>query len=347
MAADSYSTPDTSSGGSWLSDVGTTLGNIGTSAGKFLTSPGGAGLAAAGVGAGVGLYEAGQASSQAKQLAGQIQAQGAPAGQLGAGTIGQLTGGPSVGGPMGQAITGQTGAANTLAQTAQQYGSGNLTSAQNLQIQQQVAQQRAQVNRDLAASGNLNSSARDSAFQQIDNNAAMLAQQMVQGNVNISTSALGAVTNTYNSLIGNALKGSALGLDATSQAVQTQIQSDQQISQYVQQLMKDIAGGLTSTGKGDGQDGQGQGSQASGVGGALGQAIKGFFGGGGAVANSGAPSAPTTGYQWGGGPGGSDYAPGVSAPDVTPTYTAPSAGSTPDWLGTSMDGGGLLADAST
>ena len=96
---DTTSTDTSSDGSSWLSDVGSTLGNVATSAGKFLTSPAGAGLAAAGVGAGVGLYEAGQASRQARALSGQIQAAGAPAGQLGAATIGQLRGGPSVSGP--------------------------------------------------------------------------------------------------------------------------------------------------------------------------------------------------------------------------------------------------------
>ena len=337
------STTDSSGGGSWLS-------NFGSSVGDFLKSPAGQ-LTAAAVPAGVGFYEAGQANRQASNLAGQIKVAGAPAGQLGAATIGQLTGGPSVGGPMGTAIAGQTGAAATLAQTAQQYGSGNLTAAQNLQIQQQVAAQRAQVNRDLAASGNLNSSARDSAFQQIDNNAVMLAQQLVTGNVNLSTSALGAVNSTYDSLINNALSESGLGLKATATAVQQQIQSDQQISQYVQQLMSQIAQGLTGASGGGGQGGQGGQPQSAGggVGGALGQAIKGFMGGGGAVAGGGGATAgaPATGYQWGAGPGGSDYAPGVSAPDVTPTYTDPSASTTPDWLGTSMDGGGLLADANT
>jgi hypothetical protein len=261
-AAPTASTPSNN----WLSTLGTGIGN-------FLQSPlaGTLGGLAAG---GVGLYQAGQATQAGKAAAGQIQSTVNPAQAMSTGTYGQLTGQGTVGGPMGQAIAGQTGAAQELLGAAQQYGTGNLTSAQNQQITSQVQAQRAMVNQQLAASGNMNSSARDAAYQQIDNNAAILGQQLEAQNLQMAQGALGSVTSTYNSLLTNALNQSNLGLRGTTTAVQTQLQNDQQVSQYLQQILGGIATQLGTASGGGQVAGQGGKTAATASGAAgIGQTI--------------------------------------------------------------------------
>lgn len=258
---------------SWLTDVG-----------NFMSSPAGQ-LTGAGIAGGVGLYEAGKASSQAKQLAGQIGAAGAPAGATGAGIYSQLSGGPTMGGPLGTGITAATGAANTLAGTAQKYGTGQLTPAQQQQVDQYRAASRAAVASQLG--NRADSSTAIMANQTIDNNAAMLAESLVSQNTQIATGALSAVNQTYTSLLTSALNASHLGLAATSEAVQTQIQSDQQIAQYIQQIIGGIAGGLATAQGGA----PGQTTPGGQTGGLIGQAVKGFMGGGGNVAQQWTPQA--------------------------------------------------------
>lgn len=237
-------TPTSSGGGNWLS----TLGNWASQNTGLL-----GGLATAGV----GMYQAGQATQAGKQAAGQIQSTVTPTQNLSTATLGQLQGQGTVGGPMGQAIAGQTTAAQELAGVAQQYGTGQLTSAQQTQVQQTVAAQKAQVDQQLAASGNMNSSARAAAHQQIDNNAAILAQQLEQGNLTMAQGALGQVSSTYNSLLSNALNQATLGLSGTQSAVNTQLQNDQQVSQYLQQIMSGIATQLGTASGGGAVAGQG------------------------------------------------------------------------------------------
>lgn len=226
----------------WLSTIG-----------NFLSSPTAAGL----VSGGVGLYQAGQATKAVNQAAGQLQGTVQPGQNVSNATYGQLTGTGTVGGPMGQAITGQTTAAGELTGVAQQYGTGQLTSAQQTQVQQQVAAQKAQVDQQFAASGNMNSSARDAAHQQIDNNAAILTQQLVNQNLQMAEGAQTSVSNTYNSLLQNALNQATLGLRGTSEAVNTQLQNNQQVQQYLQQIMSGIATQLGSASGGGAVAGQG------------------------------------------------------------------------------------------
>lgn len=215
-----------------------TSGSSGTD-NSWLTSLGNFATAAIPVGA--SLYQAGRATTNAQNLTNAISATTQPANQLGTATTNQLLGGPAAGGQTGTTVAGVGGVNQTLLQTAGQYASGNLTPAQQAQVDQYVKGQKAQAAASLG--GNINSSAGLVANQQIDNNAAMLAQNLVQGNVNLSTSALGAVTQAYNSLVTNALNASGLGLKGTATAVQTQLANDSQVSQLLQQIM----GGIAST----------------------------------------------------------------------------------------------------
>lgn len=247
---------------------------------------------------GVGLYQAGQATQQGKQAAGQIQATVNPALQTGQGTFGQLTGGPAVGGPLGTSITGQTGAAAELTGVAQQYGTGQLTSAQQTQIQQQVAAQKAAYDQQFAGTGNMNSSARAAAHQQIDNNAAILTQQLINQNLQMAEGAQTSVTGTYNSLLQNALSQSSLGLTGTQAAVNTQLQQDQAVQQYLQQIMSGIATQLGSASGGgsvaSGAKTAGTPSVAQQAGGLIGTGLQTLFGGGAGSVDTSWMQSPST-----------------------------------------------------
>lgn len=262
------------------------LSTLATDISQFFGSPLGQ-LAEFGTLAGIGQYQAGQAQRQIGSEAGSISALGQPFSVAGQGILGQLTGGPQVGGPVGASIATQTAAAGELGQVAKTYSTGNLTAAQQQQVQQYIQQQRAMVDTQLAASGNTDSSARQAAYQQIDNNAAQLTQQLTQGNVQIGTQALQSVQSTYSTLLNQAMSSSELGLGAQEAAVMTLVQGDTQLQQSLMQLFGLIAQGFgTAMGGGKG----GQGTQPGGTGVSL-SPSGGVAGGGG---GAGYP-APLTG----------------------------------------------------
>ena len=299
------------------------LSNFSTSANQFLQTPLGQTATFAVPGA-IGMYQAGQAQQRTNQLAGQISALGQPYSQAGAQQLGQLYGGPQAPGPAGVLTAESTGAAQELGQVAQQYGTGNLTPAQNTQVQSYVSQQRAMVDQQLGASGNLNSSARAAAYQQVANNAAMLTQQLIQGNIQMAQGALDSVQKTFSSILNQALGSSEFGLSATSEAVQLQVQSDLQIQQSMNQLMGALAQGLgTAWGGGKGTQGTQGGSAAQ-------QLVNKLRGGGGNVNQPGQPF-------------------GTNPPEWSPTDpNNPSAGNPYAQLGANFPGAPLGApDAGT
>lgn len=267
-------------GGNWLSDVG-----------NFMASPTGQLTTAAGVGA-LGTYQASQAKSDSSKLAGQITAVSGPFGATGGAMETQLAGGKPVAGPLGAEISGTTAAAGELAGVAQQYGTGQLTPAQLQQVNSYRSSQRGMVDAQLAAAGNIDSSARAAAYANIDNNAAQLTQQLIQGNVSMAQGALQSVTNTYNALLNQALQSGSLGLQGASEAVRLQIQQDTQIAGMLNQLYASLAKGLTAGGGGGGAGGGGGGG-ASGPSAVQQLIAKLTGGGGGAVAGGGAPTAQT------------------------------------------------------
>jgi hypothetical protein len=221
------------------------LSSLGGDLSSFLSSPLGS-VAEFGTLAGLGLSEANSQKKETDTLAGEIAAPGAPYTAAGAAELGQLEGGKQMGGPMGSSIAQQTQAASELGQVATEYGSGNLTSAQTTQVNQYVSQQRAQVNAELAAAGitDTNSSEYQTAYAQIDNNAAVLTQQLQQGNVTMASGALNQVQTTYSNLLNQALSSSAFGLGATESAITLEVQQDNQTTQQLQQLFGAIAQGF-------------------------------------------------------------------------------------------------------
>ena len=258
-----------STGSSVLSDLG-----------SFLSSPLG-NVAEFGTLAGLGLSEANSQKSENDSLAGSLSATGAPYTAAGSAELAQLSGGPSVGGAEGAAITSQQQTAAQLSAQANTYSTGQLTSAQNSQVQSYIAQQKAQLNTQLAASGNIDSSAQQAGYQQIDNNAAQLTQQLINGNLTMAEAAQTSVGQTYSTLLNQALSSSEFGFSTQEAAVQTQIQSDTALAGQLQQLFAGIAEGFGSSLSGK--------SGGSGVGGALGSALGGVASGasgGGATGTS-------------------------------------------------------------
>jgi hypothetical protein len=219
------------------------LSDLSGSLSSFFSSPLGS-LAEFGTLAGLGLSQANAQKGTNDQLAGSLSDLGKPFSAAGGAELGQVTGGASVGGPMGASITDQTTAAANLGGVAKQYSTGQLTDAQNLQVQDYIKQQRAMVDTQLAQSGNTDSSARQAAYQQIDDNAAKLTQQLTQGNVGIATEALQGVQSTYTTLLNQALASAQFGLGAQSEAVMLQIQSDTQLATSLNALFGEIARGF-------------------------------------------------------------------------------------------------------
>jgi uncharacterized protein YcfJ len=256
-----------------------------SSLGSFLSSPAG-NLAEFGTLAGLGESQAASQKSENQQLAGSIATLGQPYSQQGAAELSQLNGGPQMGGPMGQGVADQTAAATNLGQVAKQYSTGQLTPAQQQQQQDYIKQQRAMVDSQLAASGNTDGSARDAAYQQIDNNAANMTQSLTAGNLNISEQALTTVQQTYNGLLNQALTSSEFGLGAQTTAVTTLIQGDTQLSQSLNSLFSGLAQGFgtaigggaagkqAGTGNAAGVAGQGLAGVASSVAGGAASAIR-------------------------------------------------------------------------
>lgn len=305
---------------SWLSTIGSDLSGAAKTAGNWLNSPTGQNVMSA-LPIGAALYEQGRANTNAVNLTNAITGAARPQLNLGNATVGQLQGQGNVGGPMGQYISGATGAANTLANTAQQYATGQLTPAQQQQVQQYANAAKSQVASQFSR-GNLDSSARMTSNEAIDNNAAMLAQNLVAGNLQMSAGALNAVNQTYSTLLTNALNQAGLGTDATAKAVQLQLQNNQQLQQLMQQIFSGIAQQMTTAqgGKVAAQGGNQAQTPGQQLGAAGGQLLQKLLGTGGT---------PTTGA-------GSDFATqqanevanylqgsGATAPGITDIANAP------------------------
>lgn len=235
-----YGAP-TTSGNSILSDIG----NIGQG---LLSSP----TVGAAVTGYLGYNAAGKASQQTQQLVQPIQQTGQQFIQAGQQTLGQTQ--PA----LTQSIPGQTAFATEQQGVAATYGTGQLTATQQQQINTYIQQQKSMVMAELANAGinDPNSSQAQTKFQQIQNNAAGMAQNMVAGNQQIATGAQTAVQNTYSTLLNQALATAGYGTGATMQAAQQIIQSDAQTSAALQNIWKQISNALT-TASGSGGSGGG------------------------------------------------------------------------------------------
>jgi hypothetical protein len=321
--------------GGYYTDPNATPANT-ASTGGFFQSPFGQLLGAA-VPVATGLYGAQQQNQNVQNLTNQLRAQVTPVAQYGQGVLGQLQGGAPVAGPAGQIIGGQLQGAQALTQAAQPYASGNLTQAQQLQLQQAAQGASANTNLAYAMSGNPLSSANIAAQQGIADQSIIAAGQIRQQNIQFAQQALQSAQQTYNGLLQQSLSSAELGLAGFAPAVAQQIKADQAIGSQMGNLFNQIAQGLTGRMASEPSAGGSAGAQ-------FGSIVQKMLSGntGGAVnqapaqsVNSGAGFAPWQGPQ------GSDYAYGVSAPDVTPTggfndtstVASDLSSGSPNWLG--------------
>jgi hypothetical protein len=296
------------------------------SAGDWLGTPGGQLVTAAGVGT-LGYLQGASAQSQAKQLAGQITAPVAPLQALGTGTVNQVMGGPAMPGQYGTTIGNEMTAATGLSGVAAQYGSGQLTPAQQQEIQQAVGEQTSQANLafGMASSPGEMSSAALAERQQIQNNALMMGDQLQRANIQTAQAALQSVQEAYQNILSPALQSASLAVGANATAVGLQIQQNAAIASSLNKLWSSLATGVTTA--------AGGGNQSTN----MGTLMSKLFGSG---ANTGStdtstPASAPANYAWGAGPGGSDWAAGVSSPDVTPTYDPSMASNIPSWFDSS------------
>lgn len=261
-----------SSDPSILSDLGT----LGKSALQFIGSPAGGQI----ITGATGMYEAGQANKQIQSLYAPVQQAGGQFTQAGGQTLAKTQ--PA----LTQSIPGQTAFATQQQGVAAQYGTGNLTTAQNAQLQQFTTAQKSRVMAELAKAGitDPNSTQAQTAMQEIDNNAMTMAQSMVQGNQQIATGAENAVQGVYNTLLKQSLDTAGFGTSAQLDAAHGIITSDQQISTALNTLLKGISS-LTTTAQQPG--GVAQGQQGGGTNVATSPAVSALTKGAGAVGDIG------------------------------------------------------------
>lgn len=239
------STGDSSS--SLLSGLGSILGDIGSAA----TSP----LGEAGILAGLGEYEASEAQSQTASLTSQLTT---PAQPYVAGaeselsqTLSGLTGSGTAP-PAGSSIAQQETAASELGSVADQYSTGQLTTAQQQQVQQYIQSQQQSIQQQLANQGITDGSVISMYDQEIQNNAAQLTQSLINQNLTMGQQALTSAQQTYSTLLNQSISQFTAGMGPIEDAVNTTIQQNTQIASMLNQLFGNIGKMLAGSGSGSG-----------------------------------------------------------------------------------------------
>lgn len=248
----------------------------------------------------------------------------------------------------GQNIINSGQALQTIAnQNFAQYSSGQLKPADALQLQQQVAAQKQQVASQLGAGGNVDSSVLAAYNQQIDQNASITQQNILNSyyqtgdsayNEWLTSTTAGAqlmnegsqfAQQTFQNMMQDALGLDQIGMAGLTSAIGLEIQSNTQLSQEVSQLMSNMAAAYAYTVSGPGSGGAG--GAAGGAGGAASNLLNSIVGGAsklyGALTGSGSISANDA-AQWASGAvtngalAGSDVSNIGSALDLTSSNDA-------------------------
>jgi hypothetical protein len=320
------------------SSLGSDISSIGSDLSSFLSSPAG-NLAEFGTLAGLGISQANSQKSTNDQLAASLGTIGQPYTAAGAAELNQLQGGAQVAGPLGASIAQQTSAAANLGQVANEYSTGQMTPAQQQQVSDYVKQQRAMVDTQLASSGNADSSAKDAAYQQIDDNAAQLGQSLIGSNTTMATQALSAVQSTYSNLLNQSLSEASFGFGTQEAAVQTQIASDTQLAASLNSLFAGLAQGFgTALGGSSKSAATGGTTAGQAAGQAAGSAVKAATSGGvsssAAGGGTGTGDANTGNYNAGTAPdlGATDFSTSSLFGNTTPGFdTSAVTGTTPSF----------------
>lgn len=270
--------------------------------------------------AGIGMNQAKNAQEDAAKSAGELKALGQPYTDAGKQLLGQFQGGQlrpeqqqfvSLSNQFGDQLSE---AATPLGKIAQQafadYNSGKLGAADELKLQNQIAAQKQQVRQMMATSGITDSSVLAGQDQQIDNQAMIARQDVLDkrfatGNQAydqwLRTTAEGQqlklqgqqfASQSFEQMLNDALGLGAEGMQPAMEAIQLKMQSDADLSQTVSELLGNLASAYSYamsgpgnasttnvTGGGSASGGGGGGSAPSG----LSQIISGISGVVGAV----------------------------------------------------------------
>lgn len=259
--------------GSLGSDLGSLLSGSGSlsSIGSDLSNLAGNPTVQAGTLIGAGEYEAGQAQKQTAGLTSQLTTPAQPfvsgANTELSQTLSGLTGNGAAP-PAGSSVAQQETAAKELGDVATQYGTGQLTTAQQAQVQQYIQQQQQEIRSQLANQGVTDSSVLAMYDEQIQNNAAQLTQSLVSQNLGISEQALSSVQSTYNTLLNQSISQFTAGMGPIEDAVNLTVQQNTAISGELNSLFGQIARGLSgaSGSSGSGSNGSGSSGSASSLG---------------------------------------------------------------------------------
>lgn len=291
-----------------LGSLGTTLGNLAPSL----------------LAGGIGLSQAKGAQNQSAAFAAQLTALGGPytaAGQqlLKQWQSQQITPAQqnvvSTLNAQGTALESSAAPLSAIAQAAyQNYQSGTLPAADEQRLKDQVASQKQQLRQQLASAGITDSTILAGQDQQIENQAQLTRQQLLDarfatGNVAydqwltsttqgqaLQAEAAKFAATSLDTMLTQSLNLGAEGMAPITQAIQLQIQSDAALSAQVNQLMGNLASAYayqTTGGKppgaapGGGAGAPGSAGGAAGAVGAVANLANKAFGGGGAPAGGG------------------------------------------------------------
>lgn len=192
----------------------------------------------------------------------------------------------------GASLISSAGALGQIAQQAfSQYSSGALNPGDQAALDAQVTSQKAQVAQQMAAQGITDSSAINSAYQQIDNNALIQRQTLMNNYLSTGETAYNSwattteagqqlqlegkqyVASSIQQNLTNALSLDQAGMGPLEDAINATIQSNTQISNTMTQLMASLAAAWSyQTAKASGVNtstGTGTGSTASQIGSAV------------------------------------------------------------------------------
>jgi len=180
-------------------------------------------------------------------------------------------------------------AATPLQQIAQSafadYNSGKLNQADELNLQNQIAAQKQQVRQTLASQGITDSSVLTAQDQQIDNQATIMRQQLLDARFATGNQAYDSwlktttegqqlklqgqqfATQQFEQMLNDSLGLGNEGMQPAMQAIQLQIQSDQELSQQVNQLLGNLAAAYSYAAAGPRTGGAGPGGGGGGGGG--------------------------------------------------------------------------------
>lgn len=247
-SSDALSSIDSSgSSSSLLSGLGSVLGDIGSIA----TSP----LGEAGILAGLGEYEASEAQSQTASLTSQLTTPAQPYVSGAESELSQTLSGLTGSGtapPAGSSIAQQETAASELGSVADQYSTGQLTTAQQQQVQQYIQSQQQSIQQQLANQGITDGSVISMYDQEIQNNAAQLTQSLINQNLTMGQQALTSAQQTYSTLLNQSISQFTAGMGPIEDAVNTTIQQNTQIASMLNQLFGNIAKALGGSSSGSG-----------------------------------------------------------------------------------------------